>query len=86
MGMVGVLTNFKEWYFTKFNFLSEAHNKVSMQDRPQHAEQHPRLFDHRNAFEVSQKFEILNDDNRLMESELQKVVKILEWLALCVDS
>lgn len=79
MKMLGILTNYKEWVFTKYNFETEVNNAIV-------SKVHKCILNERNPFEISQKFTIMNDNFELDIAELQKVVNVLEWLAISFNS
>lgn len=73
--MMGVLTNFKDWIFTKYSLLSEFENEIVKHQEPQ------KLI-LTSPFEVSQTLTILDDEFKIKIEELQKVIQILEWLSI----
>ena len=68
--MFGIYTNYRSWYFTRYDLHKETLQKVTM-DR------------NLGLFEVSQKFEILEPrELRLRKEVLCQVTSILEWLII----
>ena len=88
--MLGILTNYREWVFTKFDFEAEFKTKRNLNEFKNNnslsafnnKKSKSILTNELNPFEISQKFTIMNDSYELDIVELQKVVNILEWLAI----
>ncbi|CDW75531.1 UNKNOWN [Stylonychia lemnae] len=79
MKMLGVLTNYKEWYITQYSFKKEFDYQLERKFNKNSLVSEQR-------FEISQKFTILNDDFKLDVLELKKIINILEWLAITFNS
>lgn len=65
----GIMTNFKDWIFTKYSFLDEA--RFMMKETREY-----------NPFQISQVYQVMKKDDEtgvddLNEQELVKVVKII---------
>lgn len=56
--MLGVLTNYKEWIFTKYNFQKEVENVVFENNQTKLSDAQRSTH---HAFEISEKFTIMND-------------------------
>ena len=68
--MYGIYTNYRSWYFTRYDLHNETLQKVTKDDNL-------------DLFEVSQKFDILDKrDLSLKKEVLCQVTSILEWLII----
>jgi long-subunit acyl-CoA synthetase (AMP-forming) len=68
--MIGVMTNFKEWIFTKYSLKKEIMKDINQSKETL------------NPFEMSKTFTILDDNFDIIPDQLTNVVIILEWLAI----
>eukprot|EP00347_Sterkiella_histriomuscorum_P022612 403337826 len=87
----GIVTNFKEWYFTKFDLLKEIvsvisqNNQRNSQQQKQNANNQNKKFQQgvHEPFEISQKIQLMGIDEgieKLNRLELAKVIQIIQWL------
>ena len=75
--MLGVLTNYKQWYFTRCNYKQEIANKLSDLEKGL-----CERLRNRNMFEISQEFTLLNQNKDIKTSVLGNLTKIFEWLVV----
>eukprot|EP00347_Sterkiella_histriomuscorum_P010265 403376960 len=86
MKMLGILTNYKEWVFTKYSFEVEFQNSLNSMGSGGDFMSQIKSSDQKNPFEVSQKFTLMNENFELDVIQLQRIVNVLEWLAISFNN
>ena len=82
--MLGILTNYKEWIFTKYDFQKEVEHRLekTLGIKPVGL----NLDSDVNPFQISIKYNIFltktKEENWINQDELSNIVKSIEWLAL----
>lgn len=69
----GIMTNFKEWIFTRYNLASEGAKIIEKNEGGSNVSSHI------NPFEMSQVFRVVKND-KINSEELYKVIKMIQFL------
>ena len=77
----GALTNFHEWYFIRFNQLTEIKESYYevMHTRMPQATLHNQILPH---YESSDKIEVYDQNNVIRRSAIEKIMTLMEF---CID-
>jgi hypothetical protein len=73
---LGILTNYKEWYFTKYSVLDEFKNVKKYHNGPILINNPPKP----THFEVSKVYKLCDDKYCIDEVQLSAIINIIQWL------
>jgi predicted XRE-type DNA-binding protein len=72
----GIMTNFKEWIFTRYNLVSEAAKIIDIQS----SRDNRMIKPHINPYEMSKVIKLIDSNNRINMDQLYKLIKIIQFL------